>query len=121
MIPRVLSVRFFAVVCLILAANGFQGLPAGAQDEQSPAEEPEETSSRMSQADRLMGLERTIESDKENLDRIKQDLADREALFNSLSSDIKEAEARFAEETQRLEEMPSEVQLNLGMATNAEQ
>ena len=59
----------------------------------------------MSQADRLMRLEQIIEADREKLAGIKQDLADREALFESLSSDIKEIEAEVAEATKRLEEM----------------
>lgn len=101
---------FLSVVCLTLGVILLQGLPAEAQDatgenDPSSVERQGETSPQLSQSDRLLRLEQVIESDKEKLAEIKQDLADREAFYDDLTSRIKQGEIDLAAGKKRLEEL----------------
>ena len=73
-------------------------------DSQAPTGASEEAQPQISQAERLRRLDRVIASDKEKLAQIKEDLAGRETLFDTLTEQIQAAEANVVEMKQRLEE-----------------
>ena len=98
---------FYLVTSSLVMVVAWPGLlPAWAQDEAVAEEEDKETGApAITQADRLMRFKNVIEADKEKLAEVREDLADREALFDQLTEQIEEGEEEVTRKKRQLVEM----------------
>lgn len=82
-----------------------QGAPAATEAAREQTDQEEKDPEPITGAQRLQRLEQVIELDREKLAETRKQLAEQEAFFDRLNTDLEQAEPELAEMKKRLEEM----------------
>ena len=99
--PTCLTLTFLLAGSAVAVLAGPVSSPAPPQEATSSEEPPPE----LSEAERLIRMQDTIELDEQKLEALGSGLADRQTLFQELAEEQKKTAAKLTEKKQRLEEV----------------